>query len=316
MAERRRMAAAMEVAERQLGLITRAQLHAAGFSGGAIDRATASGWLRRVHRGVYRVGPVVAPHSRELAAVLASGPAAVSHVSAAALRGLLPNRGGGPVDVKVVGGDRGRVPGIRPHRVAAFGPGEVTMVGVIPVTNPLQTLLDLANLAALGRERVGVVERAVARADRVGLVSLAALAEAVEALCGRAGSGLLRAVLRLPGGPAFTRSAAEEALLALIREAGLPPPAVNASILGFEVDFLWPNHRLVVEVDGFAFHASRASFLADHRRDARLMAAGFRVLRLTWDDVAYDREGTKRLLTRVLGAAPAPGSAGSRRDPL
>ena len=49
-----------------------------------------------------------------------------------------------------------------------------------------------------------------------------------------------------------------------------------------EVDFLWSSQRLVVEVDGFTYHASRAAFERDRLRDAELQAAGYRVIRVTW----------------------------------
>lgn len=296
------MARAAKIAEGQRGLATRGQLREAGFSRGAIDRATRAGWLRRLHRGVYQVGPLVAPGARELAAVLACGPvSAVSHASAAVLHALLKDRGGhSPVDMKVAGGDRGRMPGIRPHRVVAIDPEDVMSLDGIPVITPLRTVVDLAASAARGEEPVGVVERVVARAEHRGLVTLAALAVALADLRGRPGVAILRAILDLPGGPAFTRSKAEEALLTLIREARLPAPEVNVRLLGFEVDFLWRGARVVVEVDGYAYHASRASFHSDRQRDSRLATAGYRVIRLTWNDITKDRLHTIALLSQAI----------------
>ena len=68
-------------------------------------------------------------------------------------------------------------------------------------------------------------------------------------------------------------------MLALVREAGLPVPRANVQVGRHEVDFLWPEQRLVVEVDGFGFHSSRAAFERD--RDADLTAGGYRVIRVT-----------------------------------
>ena len=70
-------------------------------------------------------------------------------------------------------------------------------------------------------------------------------------------------------------------LLSLLRRAQLPAPAVNAQLLGMEVDLLWPRERLVVEFDGFGYHSSRRSFERDRLRDQRLVAAGYRVIRVT-----------------------------------
>ena len=65
--------------------------------------------------------------------------------------------------------------------------------------------------------------------------------------------------------PAFTSSEAERRLLELIRAARLPDPRTNVKVGGHEVDLLWPAQRLIVEVDGFAFHSTRAAFERDRR---------------------------------------------------
>jgi very-short-patch-repair endonuclease len=90
--------------------------------------------------------------------------------------------------------------------------------------------------------------------------------------------------------PAFTRSEAEQRLLRLVRKARLPAPDVNASLHGFEVDFLWRDAALVLEVDGYAFHSGRAAFEQDRRRDAELAARGLTVIRVTWRQLADEPE--------------------------
>jgi very-short-patch-repair endonuclease len=87
--------------------------------------------------------------------------------------------------------------------------------------------------------------------------------------------------LNLQHEPSLTRSEAEIAFLQLVRDAGLPAPETNVNVLGHEVDFLWREQKLIVEVDGFAYHSSRQAFERDRRRDARLQA-GFRVIRFTY----------------------------------
>jgi very-short-patch-repair endonuclease len=79
-----------------------------------------------------------------------------------------------------------------------------------------------------------------------------------------------------------TRSEAERLLLAMVEDAQLPLPAVNVPLEGYEVDFFWRVEKLVVEVDGHGFHGHRAAFERDRRRDQRLVAAGYRVIRVTW----------------------------------
>jgi very-short-patch-repair endonuclease len=89
----------------------------------------------------------------------------------------------------------------------------------------------------------------------------------------------------------------------LVRKAQLPAPQVNAVVAGFEVDFVWTKQQLVVEVDGFAFHSSRTSFEGDRRRDARLTAVGFRVMRTTWRQIVHEPEV---LLVHLSRALPSP----------
>lgn len=88
--------------------------------------------------------------------------------------------------------------------------------------------------------------------------------------------------------PKLTRSDWEIRLLGLVRTAGLPEPLVNFILDApdhgrIEVDFYWPAHRLVVETDGWESHRTNAAFKADRAKDAALTAAGYRVIRLTWD---------------------------------
>ena len=135
------------LAARQRGLVTRAQLLEHGITSGAIGASVRAKRLRLMNRGVYRVGPLVAPHARELAAVLACGPNAfLSHQSAGSLWMLLPEPADNePVDVSMRQGDRGRRPHIRVHRVSLLA-RDVTTRENIPVTSVCRTVLDLAGV--------------------------------------------------------------------------------------------------------------------------------------------------------------------------
>ena len=98
----------------------------------------------------------------------------------------------------------------------------------------------------------------------------------------------LRTALEAGHEPRLTRSEAERRLLELIRAAGLPAPRTNVRVEGLEVDVLWPRQRLIVEVDGFTHDGGRAAFERDRRRDARLLVAGYRVLRITWRELTEE----------------------------
>lgn len=147
----------------------------------------------------------------------------------------------------------------------------------LPVTMPSRTLLDLAEV--VGPQEL---EQAIGEAERRRLATRATLTAYLSQAHGRRGVAAIRAVLDREGGPAFTRSGAERRLLALIRSAALPAPRVNTERGGYEVDFVWPREKLVVEVDGYEHHGSRRAFERDHRRDADLGPEFGQVLRFTW----------------------------------
>jgi very-short-patch-repair endonuclease len=183
--------------------------------------------------------------------------------------------------------DAGRVPGWSCTR--ALTDHEVCVRDGLLVPVPARTLHDLAATAPCELARAvdeALLRRLVGPADLVPRP-------------GRRGAGALRAVLA--AGVAPTRSAAERRLLALVERAALPRPQTNVRLAGHEVDALWRAQRLVVEVDGHAFHGSRAAFERDRRSDADLLAAGHRVLRMTGRQLEHEPE---RIAAR-LGAALA-----------
>lgn len=282
------------VAGAQRGVASQRQLLEAGISPSAITRRLRAGRLRRLHRGVYLVSPILLPLARELAAVLATD-GVLSHVSAGWLWGACPEPGASALVEVSAAGSRGNRPGIRVHRVHCLREDERTVKDGIPITTLPRTLLDLAAVhGARG------LEAAVARAERDGLVSPEALEQLLARHRGHAGARALQAVLRLPGGPALTRSEAEAKLLALVREAGLPTPECNVSVGRYEVDFLWRSADLAVEVDGFRYHASRLRFENDRRKDGQLVASGLTVLRLSWRQIVHEPLATVARLAQAV----------------
>lgn len=286
-----------ELATAQHGVVSRAQLLAAGISAGAIDTRLRRHRLHAIHRGVYVVGhTALVPLARELAAVLACGTgAALSHRSAASLWQVLEAEDG-PIDVTVPRSSRRR-PGLRVHRSRVMRREDLRTVRGIPVTAPARTLLDLAQVA---RDRE--LERAIDEAIVRRLTSRAGLAAAVERANGHRGTGRLRRLLARGEEPAFTRSQAEERFLAFVRSAGLPAPEVNVQVAGQLVDFVWRDSRVVVEIDGYRFHSSRAAFERDRLRDAELSASGFRVIRITWRQLCEETFAVVARLAAVLVA--------------
>jgi hypothetical protein len=270
-----REAAAIAVA--QEGVISTAQLYEAGLGPGAVRWRVRQGRLHRYWHGVYVVGvPRITPRGRLWAAVLATN-GTLSHRTAAALWDLVPTRGG---PIHVIAGGKSR-PGIRVHRNIALGAPDATTLHGLPLTTPARTLHDLA--AANDHD----LKEAVHRAE--------ALRLHVPVRSGVPGAARLRAVAPV-GAPQITRSELERRFLALVDRAGLPAPLVNQPLLGYVPDFLWPERRLIVEVDG---GDHRARFQHDRTRDADLLVAGYRTVRFTWQDVVERPEhvvGTLRAL--------------------
>lgn len=286
----RRLAA---LASRQHGVVSRRQLLDLGLGRGAIDARLRTGRLKTVHRGVYAVGHTsLSWRGIWLAAVLAYGEGAVlSHAAAAALWRLLDPQPP-PVDITSAHGRAGRR-GIRLHR-SALEPAEVRTQHRIPVTSVARTLLDIADVAPERRFR-----RAFEEADRRGLLHAHELKEVCRRRKGRRGLAALR---KAQGDQrdGFTRSPLEDLFVALCREHGLPAPIRNARLLGFEVDALWPDRRLVIELDGFAYHRHRAAFERDRARDAALQAAGYRVVRITHRRLEREPEAVAAQLRELL----------------
>lgn len=295
------------IAEVQRGVVSRAQLRQAALSHDAIDRMAAKGRLHRIFRGVFAVGHrELPPWALETAALLAVGPEAVlSHLSAGALWGLLPAlQPDDGVDV-LRSGPRMQRRGIRVHRTSRVEPRDVRVRDGLPVTSPARTLLDLAEVVPIRR-----LERALDEAIVQRLVRPAQVEDALARASGRHGAPKLAAVLGTAG-RTRTRSEAEERLLALIRQAEIPAPETNARIGGFEVDFLWRDQGLVLELDGYRFHSTRSAFERDRRKGAVLTAGGLRVMHATWLQAEHEGIALVVRLAQALHARPGgdPGPA-------
>jgi very-short-patch-repair endonuclease len=285
------------MASRQHGVVTRRQLLRAGVSPDAVDRRAKAGRLQRVHQGVYLVGPIAPPHAQEMAAVLAYENAMLSHWSAARCWRILLAHEQNAVHVLLVGRLPVRRPGICAHAVHTLATDEVTTHEGIPITTPARTIYDLA-----ARSDHRELERALAEAFALRLTDSDDIVTLVTRYPGRRGARRLQDLLERGSRPVLTRSKAEERFLALARNAQLQDPEVNVTLEGYEVDFLWRQDRLVVEIDGRAFHSSDRTFESDRRRDAVLLAAGLRVMRVTWRQMVTEPEALLVRLTRALVA--------------
>jgi very-short-patch-repair endonuclease len=125
------------------------------------------------------------------------------------------------------------------------------------------------------------LESAWEEADRLGLLELRAVEQVCERGYGRRALRPIRRLLAEARAATITRSPLEDDFAAFCRDYDLPTPSFNTTVLGFEVDALWPRQRLAAELDSWEFHGHRAAFERDRARDAALQVAGYRIVRVT-----------------------------------
>jgi hypothetical protein len=282
------------IAGRQFGNVTRAQLRALGLSDQGIKHRIAVGRLHRVHHGVYAVGrPARMPLERAAAAVLACGPhAALSHRSALTLWSM-DRSWRTPLEVTIRSGDR-RPPGIVVHRCRTVARNDVRTQLGIRATTPARTLLDCA--PALTAHELA---RKVNDARRAGLLTPAAIDDILARNPTHPGARALAGVDREH---APTRSGWEDDFPGFCAHYGLPAPIPNAPLNGYEVDALFPEHRLIVELDGWDFHRSRQAFERDRERDAHALANRHVTIRITKERLRVDPDREAARLRAILAS--------------
>ena len=286
-----------EVAAGQYGVIARAQLAGLGLGRGAIDHRLAVGRLHPVHRGVFAVGhAVLSRHGVWMAAVLAAGPGAVlSHRSAAALWGIRDTARARP-EVSVA--RRCERPGVDAHRVT-LAEDEITAERGIPVTTPARTLLDLA-----GQLTPQQLERAIHETEYRRLASPLSLDALLTRHRGRPGTAALKRIVERGAlGLDITKSELETEFLAFLDAHDLARPKVNELIGAYTVDALWPQPRLVVELDSRQAHQTARAFEQDRARDRDLQVQGYRIVRITYRQLHEDGPTIAAQLRTLLAAA-------------
>jgi very-short-patch-repair endonuclease len=285
------------LADGQHGVVSRAQLLAAGLTARVIRRAVEAGRLRPVFRGVYAVGHLALPREGWwMAALLACGEgAALSHRTAASLWGFLS----GPilpVDV-TTSTDRGRShAAITTHRTP-LAPFDALVRDGLRVTAPARTIVDLAAILS-GR----ALREAVQRAQDLRRFDAEDIQATLARVPRRPGARRLQDLITLLAPHKDNaRSHLERLFLRLVRTARLPKPACNHEVAERSRDFVWPEQRLVVEADGYRFHSSRQAKRRDNRRDRQLTALGWRPVRFTYEEIAFEPAEVAAELAALLG---------------
>lgn len=276
----------------QHALISRHQALVAGLSDDQIFRLVKTGRWDRPQAGVYGVAGVpYTPERTLLAGCLSARVATMTFGrSASWMWRMTPGRQ--PASYEVVihrGAGRPRLKGITLHRFSDTHLTEPVWHRGVPCTSPLRTAVDLGAVAPFD-----TVRDAIVAAHRLKLFRMPAVIAELHRVArpGRDGAGVLRRVLdELNVLGQWTPSRLELKARELFRRAGLPEP-LSEVVWGddgeYRLDFYWPQFALVVEVDGWSFHASDAARRHDLRRQNKLVLAGLGPLRYTWADIVRD----------------------------
>jgi very-short-patch-repair endonuclease len=249
---------------------------------------------------VYRIagGPSTRSQQALAACLWAGDEAVVSHCTAAALWKL----DGVTTDAVEVTVPASRAPtsdSITVHRTLHLPRAERVSLGVIPITSPARTLVDLAG--CVSEEEL---ETALEGALRRSLVREGALRNR----CGGRGKEGIRALRQIlearDPGSAPLESRLEVKVWRLVIRSGLPKPVRQYPIeidgTHLRLDFAWPSFGVAVEADGYAAHGGRRAFDADRRRTAKVTSADWRIVPVTWNDVTTRAAEWLKELGRTL----------------
>jgi very-short-patch-repair endonuclease len=283
-----------ELAGLQHGVISRHQLLELGLGTDSIDRRLSAGRLISLHRGIYAVGHRNRSwESIWMAAVLAGGEGALlARGAAGAAWGI--RRSEGRPEVAVPRQRRAR-PGIVFYR-SLVPPDERTICAGIPITTVPRTILDHATVLD-----VRGVERATNEAEIRRLWDELSLYDLLHRYRNRPGTKAVRAALhKRSEGATATKSDLEELFIAFADSAGLPRPETNTYVEGIEVDCVWRAQRVIVEVDSWEIHRTRAAFERDREKSRIFQAAGWRCVPITYLQLKHGSSEVARDVWRLL----------------
>ncbi len=282
---------------RHEGVITRAQARACGLSDDQIARKVATGeWLRRAP-GVYfaTAWPWTAAAAVRVAGEWVGAVGALAGPTAAWWLGLGIAR---PYPLTVIaprGSSRRPPSGVTLTR-RDLGPDRRKHRGLWVVSTELAAL-DAA--VALGRDGQPFLDRALQQ----GHVTLDGLRSAQARHLGRRGSAAAHQLVVRAGDRAA--SEAERLVLALLRRGGITGWSVNLEVALSDgrraiIDVAFPAARFALEVDGWAFHCDPERFVSGRARKRALVADGWVVAEVTWEDLVQRPDKVLDEIRRTL----------------
>jgi very-short-patch-repair endonuclease len=302
-----------EIAKWQGGHITVKQLYGVGLSKRAIVSRTARGTLIRVHQGVYAVGHLPTnPLDKAHGALLAAGKrTALAGGTAAAL--WRADRTW-PEPFELISARDVRLTGLTVHRSSTLIQRDIRKVQGLSVTSPARTALDIAP-----RLTMGELTRVVDDMRHVNRLTVAQLRDVANRNPRHPGARKLKQLIG-DSQKEHTRSELERAFRRLIKRHKLEMPLINVHVGGERVDAYFPNHQLIIELDGGVTHGNdwRPAFENDRRRGVDiLLKTGIPTVHFTWDQITRLHEETASKLDQILKArrAARTGPASAKPSP-
>jgi hypothetical protein len=243
-----------------------------------------AGRLREVHEGIYALGPhSLSDVARQIAALLAIGPdPLLSHQTSAARQDLLSTSS--IVHVSISTRVQRRLKGVVVHRPRRIDPEDRVRIDGLPMTAVPRTLLDLAGVLPRAR-----LEKAFEAADRMGRLDPVAIHGVIERYRGHRGCRPLKRIAASFVSTPDANEGLEREFQLFLAEYGLPKPQLNVLVEGLVVDCWWPDVRFVVELDSQGWHKTWHAHERDRKRDAVLLRAGIRSLRITHHRLRRER---------------------------
>lgn len=318
---------ALDVYSSQAGVISRSQLLGLGYSSAGITGRVKSSQLHRIYWAAYSVAREVERESVWWAGVLSAGVGSVlSHMSALHAWGISTHSG--PTEVtRLTSSGRppksarpssragsatlvghSEIPVLQIHHSRSLVQEEITTCRGIPVTTVARTFIDVA-----GRLGEGQLRSLLHEASRNRLLRFGEMRTAMDRSRGKKGLRKLRKIIDgWDPQTSLTRNGLEKLVLRLCRRGDLPTPLVNRIVAGREVDFLFEEFGLILEVDGGRDHNSPHGIERDKDKDSFLQLRGFRILRLTRYMLEHEPEKSMQKIRDHLALCRAEGR---RADP-
>lgn len=291
-------------AARNYGVFHREEARDLGYSDSAIGRMVAMGRVERLWPCVFRLtsAPTTAEQRAKAATLYVGEGAWLSHRWAAFHHGMIDTVGG-PVEILTDRERRSR-PGLKIRRVKDMPRHDVRTLASIPLTNTIRTMIDLAGVLPIQRFE-SVLDDCIWR----GLVAVPRLIQRLNdrGSRGRKGAKLLRELLaERDDGCAIPLNVLERKFLKVLRTAGLDEPEKQLPVASdtssrWRLDFAYPQHKVLIEVDGGRWHSGKQQASRDRRRDNVMNIRGWTVLRFTWDDVVHRPQYVVEQVKRALG---------------